>query len=299
MRITTPPVSAAGLRLGAAILFLTVGCASGDDGFSSGGSGGDGGSGGQAAGGGGAGGGGGEGGLDVGGQGGSTDLVAEVFGHSASTLFRLDPDTKAVTVVGDFSGCIDVLDIALDKDSFIFGSTDEGLYRIDKFTAACTLVAPGAYPNSLSFVPAGTVDPNSEALVGYLDETYVRIDKTTGAITPVGSLTGGLVSSGDIVSVKGGSTYLTVTGPSCDDCLVEVDPATGAQIKMWGQIGYENVFGIAFWAGAIYGFTSFGEMFEVTLDGGFLQTAAIPTAGGLSFWGAGSTTSAPPTPIAE
>jgi len=37
------------------------------------------------------------------------------------------------------------------------------------------LIADGDYPTSLSFVPAGTVDPDEEALVGFVDEQYIRI----------------------------------------------------------------------------------------------------------------------------
>jgi hypothetical protein len=259
---------------------------------------------GDASGGGGivtAGGGGAGGDLSLGGFGGNApEPIAEVFGESADTLYRLDPDTKQVTVVGPFVGCDGVLDIALDKDGLeIIATTFDGIYRVDKTTAACTLISSGSYPNSLSFVPAGTVDPNAEALVGYNFSTYVRIDPTSGVVSPIGGLSGGLASSGDIVSVKDGKTFLTVTGPSCDDCLVEVNPATGDVIKNWGGLGFDNVFGIAFWAGSVYGFTSHGELFEITFDGGVLQTASIPMTPGLSFWGAGSTTSAPPIPIPD
>lgn len=237
-----------------------------------------------------------EGGSDQGG--GSGNLVAEVFGHSASTLYRLDPDTKAVTVVGDFSGCSSVIDIALDKDSNLFGTTTDGLYRIDKMTAACTPIAGGNFPNSLSFIPAGTLDPNAESLVGYVGDQYVRIDPTTGSIQNVGSLgEPGLYSSGDIVSVKGGATYLTVKGGSCEtDCLVEVNPVTGVLLKNWGMLGYLSAYGIAFWAGSVYGFTEGGQLFEVTFDNGVLATTLITSPPEVSFWGAGSTTSAPPTP---
>src|SRR5262245_17183260 len=50
-----------------------------------------------------------------GGSGGQGDLVAEVYGHSASELYKLDPLTHEVTVVGPFNGCSQVIDIAIDK----------------------------------------------------------------------------------------------------------------------------------------------------------------------------------------
>lgn len=233
---------------------------------------------------------------------GGPTLIAEVWGHSRDTLYKLDPDSKAVNAIGTFSGCTSVIDIALDGESNLYGTTSGGLWKIDKATAKCTLIKNGTYPNSLSFVPKGTVDPAAEALVGYDGGDYIRIDTTTGAVTKIGTIGGGFTSSGDIVSVKDGPTYLTVKGSGCttNDCLVEVDPATGKAVKNWGSIGHPDVFGLAFWAGSVYGFNNDGELFEVTFSGSNISTKSIPIPSkpaGLSFWGAGSTTSAPVKPI--
>jgi hypothetical protein len=226
--------------------------------------------------------------------------IAEVYGHSADTLYKLDPKTKAVTTVGKFTGASQIIDIALDAKSNLYGTSFNALYLIDKKTADCKQLSTGSYPNSLSFVPAGTVDPAEEALVGYEGADYVRIDvHNGGAKTKIGSLgSGGFISSGDIVSVKGGKTYLTVKGGTCNasDCLVEVDPATGKMTNNLGSIGHNSVFGLSFWAGTVYGFDETGNLFEVEITAGALKTKAIPipsAPSGLSFWGAGSTTSAP------
>ncbi len=110
---------------------------------------------------------------------------AEVYAHSPTTLYRLDPNTLQVDTVADFNGCGEVIDIALDKDSNLYGTSFTGLYRINRDTAVCTEIATGSYPNSLSFVPAGVLDPANEVLVAYLDADYIRIDVTTGAITTI------------------------------------------------------------------------------------------------------------------
>lgn len=222
--------------------------------------------------------------------------IAEVYGHSGETLYRLDPSTKQVAIVGPFQGCSSVIDIAVDANSNIFGTTFNGLYRIDKASASCKMVAQGDYPNSLSFVPEGSLLPNAEALVGYNGSDYVRIDTNSGVVTPVGTLGGGYTSSGDIVSVKGGGTYLTVKGNGCGDCLVEVDPKTGKMTKNWGPVGFGSVFGLAYWAGSAYGFSDYGDLFEIQFSGQSVKSSKItvPNAPpGLSFWGAGSTTIAP------
>lgn len=223
--------------------------------------------------------------------------TAEVFGHSGGQLFRVDPDTKAVTVVGNFKSCGgSVIDIAIDKAGNMFGTTFSTFVSIDKKTAACTQISSGSYPNSLSFVPAGTLDPAVEALVGYNGSTYVRIDPKTGKVSNVGSISGGYQSSGDIVSVIGGDTLLTVKGgaKSCADCIVRVNPKTGDIIGTPDPIPFGSVFGLAFWAGIAYGFTDGGEIFSYDTVTQATQTIPIPNKpSGLNFYGAGSTTCAP------
>ncbi|NUP13666.1 MAG: PQQ-like beta-propeller repeat protein [Polyangiaceae bacterium] len=218
-----------------------------------------------------------------------------IFGHSSDELFRVDVDTYEVKKVGRFDGCGPVIDIAVDGGHAIIGASYSSLYSIDPKTAKCTRLASGTFPNSLSFLPVGTVDPTSEALVGYLESRFVRIDPKTGNVTTIGSLEEpGLMSSGDIVSVAEGKTFLTVQGPGCDtDCLVEVNPRTGAMIRNFGPLGRSSVYGIAFWAGSVYGFSDAGELFEVVFTSDNVVTRALDVPDKVSFWGAGSTTIAP------
>ncbi len=226
--------------------------------------------------------------------------ISEVFGHSNNTLFRMDPDTKSVTEIGVFQGCsASIIDIALDADSQMYGTAYGSLWSIDRLTGQCTFIANGQYPTSLSFVPAGTVDPDEEAMVGFVNEEYIRIDVATGETTPLGTLSDGLRSSGDMVSVSGGGSWLTVVGPGCDagDCIIEIDPADGTVLQNYGAMPYLEVFGLAFWAGRAYGFSNAGELFEIEFGDVNVATTLIdiPDApGNLSFFGAGSTTSAPP-----
>ena len=222
-------------------------------------------------------------------------LKAEVYAHSPDTLYRLDPITKVMTTVGPLAGCSTLIDIALDKKGVMFGTGFAELYLIDKSTAACTLIANGSFPNSLSFVPAGTVDPTSEALVGYVGASYVRLNPATGGVTTIGSLgNAGYVSSGDLVSLIGGASYLTVSGNGCSDCLVEVNPKTGAMISMIGPLNHSSVFGLAYWAGTAYGFDGSGTLFQINVQTAATVNIPIPNApGNLVFYGAGSTTAAP------
>jgi len=90
-----------------------------------------------------------------------------------------------------------------------------------------------------------------------------------------------------------------VVGPGCNagDCIVEIDPADGTVLQNYGALPYEEVFGLAFWAGRAYGFARQGVLFEIEFNGGSVSTTPIPfpvAPPDLEFFGAGSTTSAPP-----
>lgn len=261
------------------------------------------------------------GGISSGGSGTVVTGPAEVFVHSSNTLYKLDPDTKALTKVGTFTGVTgSVVDIALNADGDMYGTTNDALYQIDKTTGASTKVGAGGtgkYPNSLSFAPKGTVESDREVLVGYLESDYISIDPETGETDVIkpNALGEGLVSSGDIVSIREGDflTYLTVkpldsqdcTGECAkckdNDCLFEVDPATGEKISNLGTTNRSKVFGLAFWAGTLYGISSDGKLFEIDPTKSPLSTGVknISIPGGLgtiAFFGAGSTTSAPRGP---
>jgi hypothetical protein len=106
----------------------------------------------------------------------------EVYGHSDTVLYAVDTGTRAVREIGSFQGCTHVADIALDESSNMYASTGAELWLIENNTARCTRIAQGAFPNSLSFVPAGIVESGKETLVGYQGGDYVKIDRATGKV---------------------------------------------------------------------------------------------------------------------
>jgi hypothetical protein len=219
---------------------------------------------------------------------------AIIYGHSPDTLYTFDVNAQKVSIVAKFGGLTSqVIDLAIDGANHGYVTTFDGFYSVDLTSAACTLILKGAYPNSLSFVPKGTLDQSAEALVGYNGATYVRIDTTTGKISNVGSLTNGYTSSGDIVSVKGGGTFLTVTGNGCADCLLQVDPVTGNVVQNYGDVKHKQVYGLAYWAGVVYGFDNGGHVFSVIGNGNAITVTDLVADAGNAWYGAGSTTNAP------
>jgi hypothetical protein len=244
--------------------------------------------------------------------------MGEVYAHSDLTLYRFDPVGGAFVTVGDFSclkveqGFAEMLDIAIDRAGNMVGTAAMSehtvitgrLVQVDKSTAACTVLKTGSYPNSLAFVPVGTVLPDREALVGYVNDGYVRIDPDTGTVTGIGNLNlpgapSPWMSSGDIVSIVGGGTYVTiipkgsVTPDPGGDRIAEVDPATGAITRVIGATGATGLFGLGYWGGIAYGFSSSGLLVKIDLLTGAGTPIPISGAPSAGFYGAGTTTIAP------
>jgi hypothetical protein len=252
---------------------------------------------------------------------GSPDLdprVGEVYAHSNLTLYRFNPVAGDFVTVGSFDclnadgGVAEMLDIAIDRAGNMVGTAAMSehativgrLVSIDKTTAACTVLKTGSYPNSLAFVPVGTVLPDREALVGYVNDSYVMINPDTGLVSSIGNLnTIGAatlwMSSGDIVSIVGGGTYLTiiakgsVTTDPQGDRIAEVDPTTGAIKRVIGATGTPGLYGLGYWGGIAYGFSSSGLLVKIDLGTGAGTPIPITGAPATGFYGAGTTTIAP------
>lgn len=248
-----------------------------------------------------------------------TKPPGRVYAHTADTLYLFDPLAKELTEIGELS-CLEpgdrLLDIALDRDSVMYGTSDDGFLKIDPVDATCTYVKvdPFAdYPNSLAFVPIGTVDTTREALVGYGFDpvtrqatVYVRIF-LDGAVETIGDLNHPNAevkykSSGDLVALirNGNKAYLTVKEIGGDtDFLAEIDPATGRIKKILGDTGKEDFYGLGQWAGKGYGFNAAGEIAEIDLTNGAAKTLLTLTDDDgfpQAWFGAGMTTDAPTKP---
>ena len=78
--------------------------------------------------------------------------------------------------------------------------------------------------------------------------------------------------------------------------VLEIDPKTGSMIKNWGSVSQPAVYGLSYFAGTIYGFTTGGVLFEIHLMQDTLTTNVVPIPNAppmLQFWGAGSSTIVP------
>ena len=222
-----------------------------------------------------------------------------VYAHSSSRLYRIDPTTLALTLIGVFqwSPIPDVMtDIAVDRKGKMTGISFSKVYSVDTKTAACTYLATldtlgsGSF-NGLSYISVQGVDTKEVLMASNEGGDLFEVDPATGKSKKAGSYGGGYGSSGDLVSVQGFGTLATVKtiGSSSTDWLARLDPATG-QATLIGDTGFKNIWGLGFWKNKVYGFsddTQFILIDPKTGKGTLVSTSAT------RWWGAGVTTSAP------
>lgn len=236
---------------------------------------------------------------------------AKVYGHSGQDLYGIETTNLELTQIGPFdTGGPSITDIAIDKNDVMIGVSLAAIWSIDPATGAATEIAAfdGGSENltSLSFVPLDADDPQSaERLIaaGDMGNVY-EVDPTTGVTTLLGNygLADGVQirSSGDIVSVRGAGTFATVT---IGDTLLDPDFLATIDTTTWlatpigdASTGYDRIFGLGYWRGAIFGFVDdgaeagTGTMITIDpVDG----TAAPAKASAFRWFGAGVSTDAP------
>ncbi len=242
---------------------------------------------------------------------------SRVYVHTKNTLYYIDPgESTDMVLVGDFAGPCTTgsmfYDIALDENRNMVGIAAEGLYSIDRDTAACTPLRqfPVDAPHffALSYVKGvDSADLNRDVLMGATVEEgeWVEIDAYAEDINAIfvhhgyyDSPNYDYVSSGDIVSVQTGlteyHTYATLkcaTGyndPGCEsDLLAEIDPETG-DARIIGETGFQQIFALGFWGNMVYGFTKGGDY--IVLDVITAEATVISSNAAFDYWGAGNTT---------
>jgi hypothetical protein len=222
--------------------------------------------------------------------------VTSVYAHTADALYRVDPDTLAITKIGNFgwsNGGDQMTDLAIDNAGEMIGISYNSVYRVDPTTAVATRLSnrlTGGF-NGLSFVPAAMLgQTGDDVLVGTRnsDGSVFRINPMTGDATAIGNM-GGFTSSGDLVAVSG-FTVLTADNGLSADRLVRLAPNTFAATPIGTSIQFSEIWGVAYWKDKIFGFTSGGDFITIDPNTG---VGTLVQSGGPAWWGAAVTTSAP------
>lgn len=221
---------------------------------------------------------------------------AFVFAHSETQLYRVDPETLNVKLVGAFQwpeGADSMTDIAIDRFGRMIGVSFDAVYEVDENNAVCVKLAnlaSGGF-NGLSFLP-NEANPTQEILIGADQEGDVyQLDPQTGVATLVGNYGNGYTSSGDLVSVQGAGTFATVNpAGGGTDLLARIDTDNGYAATIIGSTGYDGIWGLGYWRNEVFGFTSDNQFLLIDVDTG---AGTVEEASSVSWWGAGVTTLAP------
>jgi hypothetical protein len=220
-----------------------------------------------------------------------------VYAHTATELYKVDPDTLAISLVGAFqwsNGDDQMTDIAINKDNVMIGVSFGAVYNIDPMTAKATQLSAslsGTF-NGLSFVPADAIgQTGDDVLVGTRndDGMVFQVNPMTGAVTAIGNMGSAYQSSGDLCSVKGFGTVQTTLGAPYD-VLVRLAPNSFAAQPIGTSTGFGQIYGVAFWKSKIFGFTLDGKFITIDPNTG---VGTLVQGNGPMWYGAAVKTTAP------
>ncbi len=209
---------------------------------------------------------------------------ATIWANSPKTLYRIDPNTLAVTTVGSFGIADSITDLALTPSGVLYAVSFTKIYTVDKATAAATpiITLSGTGNDGMTFLP------NGKLIAGDSAGDVKLIDPATGAFSTIGNYGNGLKTAGDLVAVKNGTMYATSAAAAggadatSNNVLIQVNAQTGAATAV-GPTGHANVWGVAYANGHVIGFTTAGKILRIDVATG---AATVVATKNIEFWGA-------------
>ncbi len=212
-----------------------------------------------------------------------------IYAHTRNTLYSVDPEGGAVTLIGTFltaSGSKpEIVDIAIDLAGRLYGGSlgkggvGRAVYRIDPTTGALESVCEMAVE-----LTAMTFTSDGRLVLGG-DDVLQVVDLAANCRVTTVFTANGYETSGDVVGLPDGLIYWTVRG-SGQDKLAVVDPDDASTARIIGNLGVDRLFGIGFdeAEGALYGFSADGEIVRIEPKTGVTEILAADKAYG--WWGA-------------
>ena len=203
--------------------------------------------------------------------------IEPMYLHTSRTLYSWSPEQGA-EALGQFSlesgFAPNITDLAIDLDGRMYAVSMEELFEVDARNGSLKKISDLAHPLvGLTFLSDGRLFGAGDGLFW--------IDPSTGSMAILVD-EGQYQTSGDIVGLPDGRMYWTVEGDNGDG-LVSVDPVTGE--SQWiGSIGESDLWGVGYYGGVLYGFSSQGRIAEIDpADARLLQAEDTPDQ---FWWGA-------------
>jgi hypothetical protein len=198
--------------------------------------------------------------------------------RSNARLYSADVDMAPYSYLGDM-GHYEPTDIAYDGSN-LYAVTFDYFYLVDPSDASSTFI--GAHGQSGMNALAYNYD---DGLLYGASSSSGEFGSLTagGTYTQIGYFGNGITSSGDIAFAEDGTLYATVNYQYGVDHLATIDPTTGAATII-GSLGRDNVYGLFFENGQLYGLTQEGVLLSINPSTGV--NTAIRDYIRSDFWGA-------------
>jgi len=161
------------------------------------------------------------------GNGGDGGVVTTVYANTDDTLYSLDPQTNAITMIGAFAGTSDsstdgtITDIAVDAAGEVYANTESVIYRatlpqnppgtVELTKIASISLKSGQRFYALAFAPAGSLDTNEVLIGGDGDGELYSIDTTSGATRDLGNFGPNPSVANDILALSGDLVFYNNT----------------------------------------------------------------------------------------
>jgi hypothetical protein len=183
-------------------------------------------------------------------------------------------------------------DIALSENRELFGITFDGLYKLDTTKKTVSLIGNLGLSglNGLGF------DKNNN-LYGTGRDGFYKIDTSTGAATLVNRLSN-FASAGDIVFNPDTNSFLGTSRTPNNSTLFSI--SLDGRATEIGNIGFNNVYGIFFEEGKLFGYTADRKQIDIDIATGLGTFNRNISGTTLDIGGAASLPSTgPTTPVPE
>jgi hypothetical protein len=233
-----------------------------------------------------------------------------VYAHTSRWLFYYDLATHSLVDIGPFNapnvptpggGTAEdsIANLAVTPNDRIWVVSRVNLYTADATTGHVSIVGPLAGCGTGTV--ALTADVNGVLYAGDAAGAICRVDPMTTppTVTQSGTLGGNLALAGDLVTVGSRATYGSGfqkgSGQSSlsNNALITLAPNSPGSAAFVGLTGFGRLFGLAYGAGKVLGFTGDGSGHVIGIDaatgaGTLLSTFTDPSTGQLAkFAGAG------------
>jgi hypothetical protein len=209
--------------------------------------------------------------------------TASMYAHTADDLYSVeDTPPYAVTHVSTFSRLDggdppSITDLAVSLDGAMYGVSTNGVWHI----APATGVMEAVLETQDEFFVAMTFLADGSLLVGG-DANLYEIDLSTGTYSTLSSFVN-WGWDGDMVGLPDGFLYCIMRSEGASNSSLVIYDAVFNTILSDADTGVGSMFGVAYGAENLFGFTDGGQIVTIDAASGVATQVASPDLG---FWGA-------------